>query len=109
MIKVHIVDFKSDCSKRSKVWIKEGGQIRGTWTCGKQPIPEYIARSGKVTVGLDVAANAQVLITYNAVKSSRGSSVGTNGLRQLRNNLMGSKAGVNGLYQQDSANPYGQT
>ena len=74
MLRVVIADLKTDCSKRSRVWIEEGGQKQGIYTCGKHPIKEYIARSGKVSIGVDVAMNTQALISYQAVKgpSPRG-------------------------------------
>lgn len=104
MLKIVIIDLKTDCSKRSRVWITEGGQKRGTYTCGRQPIQEYIARSGKVTVGVDVAMNSQVLVSFQAVKGptpkGRQSTPPNLGLNQLRNSILGSKVDVTGLYQE---------
>lgn len=85
MLKIVIIDLKTDCSKRSRVWITEGGQKRGTYTCGRQPIQEYIARSGKVTVGVDVAMNSQVLVSFQAVKGPTPKGMSTHHWSQQYN------------------------
>jgi len=100
MLKVSIIDLKSDCSKRSRVWIVEDGKQKGLYTCAQNPMPVYLARSGKVSVGLDVNQKTQILISYQAVKPG---AVGVRGpgLQQLRNTMLGSKTSGNGLYQEN--------
>jgi hypothetical protein len=70
MIKVSVVDFQTDCSQRSRIWFEEGGKLIATYYCGKKKIQDYIATSGKITIGLDVTAKSKVLISYQTVKST---------------------------------------
>ena len=66
-LKLSFIDFKTDCSKRNRLWVKEGGRTKFTKVCGKREIPDYISRLGRVTVGLDFGNDAQALVSYQAV------------------------------------------
>ena len=68
IIKLSFIDFKTDCTKRSRLWVKEGGKTKLMKHCGKKEIPDYISRGGRVSVGIDFGPGAQALISYQAVK-----------------------------------------
>lgn len=82
-LKLSFIDFKTDCTKRNRLWVKEGGRTKFTKVCGKREIPDYISRLGRVTVGLDFGNDAQALISYQAV-SPRDQSVIPDEIVQLK-------------------------
>merc|ERR1712233_60575 len=51
-LKISFIDFKTDCTKRSRIWLKEGGRQIFMRSCGEREIKDYISRSGRVTVGV---------------------------------------------------------
>jgi len=42
----------------------EGGKQQSIHYCGRKPIKNYIAKTGKAAVGIDIGNNAKILIRY---------------------------------------------
>ena len=66
-IVLQFVDFQTDCSQRSRVWVTEYGKQQAFHYCGRNAINNYVSKSGKVTVGLDLGKRSKVLISYKGV------------------------------------------
>ena len=71
-LKISFIDYKHNCKsgKRNRLWLKENGIQKLMRFCGKIEIPDYIAKSGSVTIGANFEPNVQALISYQAVLPS---------------------------------------
>lgn len=68
LYKLSFIDFKTSCTKRDRLWVKEGGKTKLMKHCGNKEIPDFISRGGRVSVGIDFGPGSQALISYQAVK-----------------------------------------
>ena len=59
---LQFVDFQTDCTQRSRVWITEYGKQQAFYYCGRDKIDNYVSKSGKVTIGLDLGKRSKVLV-----------------------------------------------
>lgn len=66
-LKISFIDFNTDCSKRNRLILKEGGRIKVEKVCGKREITDFIARSGRVTIKMDFGDGPTSLISYNSI------------------------------------------
>ena len=66
IIKISFLEFKTNCSKRNRLWITDKGQRVAYYTCGKEPLPDYYATSGKISIGYDFEVG-KLLVSYNTV------------------------------------------
>ena len=47
---LQFVDFQTDCTQRSRVWITEYGKQQAFHYCGRNKINNYLSKSGRVVL-----------------------------------------------------------
>ena len=73
-ILISFINFETDCTQRSRVYIMEGGKQQVIYYCGRKQIKNYISKTGKASVGIDIGKNSKILIRYHTNEMIKSTS-----------------------------------